>query len=61
MDLNRALQLDPGNAVVYTKRALIFQRKGDDPRAIADYEKACQLGLEMACENYQKFASLLGD
>jgi hypothetical protein len=61
MDLNQALQMDPGNAFVYTRRALVFQRKGDDRSAVSDYEKACQLGLETGCVNYQKYASLLRD
>jgi tetratricopeptide (TPR) repeat protein len=61
LDLNQALQINPGNAFVYSSRALIFQRQGDDRKAVSDYEKACQLGLEIACENYQKFASLLRD
>lgn len=61
MDLNQALQMDPGNAFVYTRRALIFQRQGDDRNAVSDYEKACQLGLETACVNAQKYTSLIRD
>jgi tetratricopeptide (TPR) repeat protein len=61
MDLSRAIQMDPGNAFVYNRRGLIFQRKGDDRKAVADYEKACKLGLELGCKNYQKYASHLRD
>jgi hypothetical protein len=60
-DLNQAQQMDPGNALVYTRRALIFQHQGDDRNAVLDYEKACQLGLETGCANYRKYASLLRD
>jgi tetratricopeptide (TPR) repeat protein len=54
MDLNHAPQMNPGNAYVYSRRALVFQRKSDDRKAIADYKKACQLGLGSGCANYQK-------
>jgi Tfp pilus assembly protein PilF len=42
-DLNKAVELDPENALMYTMRAFVFDAKGDLQRAAADREKAKQL------------------
>lgn len=52
-DCNTALQMDPGNAPAYNNRGLAYDKKGDKEGAKTDYEKACQLGLEIACDNYE--------
>ena len=39
---NKALELDPDNAVVLNSRGLAYSNKGDDDRALADYDLALQ-------------------
>ncbi len=53
-DCNTALQMNPGNAPAYNNRGLAYDKKEDKERAKADYEKACKLGLEVACKNYEE-------
>jgi tetratricopeptide (TPR) repeat protein len=40
--LNKALELDPGNAAVLNSRGWAYSSKGDEERALADYELALQ-------------------
>lgn len=39
---NKALELDPDNAVILNSRGLTYFNKGDDDRALADYDLALQ-------------------
>ena len=40
--LNKALELDPDNATVLNSRGLVYFNKGDEGRALADYDLALQ-------------------
>lgn len=40
--LNKALELDPDNATVLNSRGLAYSNKGEDERALADYDLALQ-------------------
>ena len=40
--LNKALELDPDNATVLNSRGLVYFNKGDEDRAMADYDLALQ-------------------
>lgn len=42
-------------------RGRAFQKKGDIPSALKDYDAACQKGLEEACENFKKITRLSPD
>jgi len=42
-------------------RGRAFQKKGDIPSALKDYDAACQKGLEVACENFKKITRLSPD
>ena len=43
----RAIRLDPALAIAYSNRGLVYARKSDKVRAIADYDKAIQVDPNM--------------
>lgn len=52
---NRFLALEPENARAYFERAGTYQRKGDMPNALADLERAADLGNEEAKELMERY------
>ena len=52
-DYNKAIALDPNLADAYNNRGLAYAIKGDMGRAISDFQKACDMGIEVGCENLQ--------
>jgi tetratricopeptide (TPR) repeat protein len=42
--------LNPGYAMAYYNRGLAYKAKGDNGRAQADFNKACESGLNIACK-----------
>jgi tetratricopeptide (TPR) repeat protein len=52
-DLNRAIDLDPKAPNAYNIRGMIYTQIGN-PRAIADFQKACDMGFEEGCSNWQR-------
>jgi tetratricopeptide (TPR) repeat protein len=50
-DCKTALSIDPQNAFAYNNRGLVYQRKGKMSLAEKDYTRACDLGLELGCQN----------
>lgn len=50
-DCKTALLIDPKNAFAYNNRGLVYQRKGKITLAQKDYKMACDLGLELGCQN----------
>ncbi len=48
----RTNDTNPILAEVYNNRGVAYYYKGDMMMALADYKKACGLGLEVACNNY---------
>ena len=50
-DFNQAIMLNPGYAMAYYNRGLAYKAKGDDGRAGADFRKACDRGLSIACKH----------
>ncbi|MCK5195889.1 MAG: tetratricopeptide repeat protein, partial [Desulfobulbaceae bacterium] len=57
-DCNKALQIDENHFFALNNRGRAFQKKGDIPSALKDYDAACQKGLEVACENFKKITRL---
>src|SRR3989344_2576025 len=53
-DFNKAIALDPNNAEAYHNRGVIYYSNGQYDKAISDFQKACDMGIEVACENLQK-------
>lgn len=51
-DLNRAVELNPNNSDAYLKRGMVYAQIGN-PRAISDFQKACDMGNEQGCNNFQ--------
>ncbi len=47
-DYGEALKIDPNDADVYFNRAAVYQAMGEDPKALADLQKAALLGHEKA-------------
>jgi len=52
-DLNRAIELDPKAPDAYFFRGMVYAEIGN-PRAIADFQKACDMGHEQGCRNWQQ-------
>jgi len=52
-DCNSALKLDPNSALAYNNRGLTYKKMGQIKESKDDYEKACNLGLELACNNFK--------
>ena len=49
----KAIALDPNYAIAYYNRGITYYKKGNMGRAISDFQKACDMGNEMGCENLQ--------
>ena len=49
-DLNQALQLSPNSAAAYNHRGTVYQALRQPEKALADWRKACELGLGSTCE-----------
>lgn len=41
------------NAVLYYARGVVYQKKGELRSALSDFKKACELGLEKACQAHK--------
>lgn len=52
-DLNRGIDLNPKKADAYSIRGLVYAEIGN-PRAISDFQKACDMGSEKGCSFLQK-------
>jgi tetratricopeptide (TPR) repeat protein/DNA-binding transcriptional MerR regulator len=52
-DCRSALQIDPQNMLAYNNRGLAYQRMAETTLAQEDYRQACDLGLELACQNLE--------
>jgi len=51
---DRAIALSPSLARAYSYRGIAYYKKGIIGRAISDFQKACDLGDELGCENLHK-------
>ena len=49
-DYSKAIAIDPNYALAYSSRGLIYAILGNMGRAISDFQKACDLGLELGCK-----------
>jgi Tfp pilus assembly protein PilF/DNA-binding transcriptional MerR regulator len=52
-DCRAALQIDPKNMLAYNNRGLAYQRMAQVALAQEDYRQACDLGLELGCQNLE--------
>ncbi len=50
MDYKRALELDPGNAVIYYNLGGAYMKAGLEREGVASIRKAAELGLPEAAE-----------
>jgi tetratricopeptide (TPR) repeat protein len=56
-DCDIAIKKAPKSMLAYNNRGVAYQGKGDSEKAKADYQKACSLGLELACKNYEEIVT----
>jgi tetratricopeptide (TPR) repeat protein len=52
---NRFLALEPNNAEAYFERAGTHKHKGDMDSALADLDRACDLGKQEACNLRKRY------
>jgi tetratricopeptide (TPR) repeat protein len=52
-DISRSIELNPKIPITYNIRGLIYTQMGN-PRAIADFQKACDMGFEEGCKNWKQ-------
>jgi tetratricopeptide (TPR) repeat protein len=52
-DINRSIELNPKIPAAYNVRGMVYAQIGN-PRAIADFQKACDMGFEQGCSNWQQ-------
>jgi tetratricopeptide (TPR) repeat protein len=52
-DISRSIELNPKVSKAYDIRGLVYVQMGN-PRAIADFQKACDMGLESGCSNWKQ-------
>ena len=53
-DCNAVLKMNTWDAGAYNNRAIAYEGKGYKKLAIRNYEHACTLGLDLACENMKR-------
>ena len=51
---NTFLRANPQHAEAFLERAGTYHHQGNQPKALADLKKACDLGLKKACELYTR-------
>jgi tetratricopeptide (TPR) repeat protein len=49
-DFTRAISLRPGMSIAYYNRGLVYQKMGEEGRALEDYQEAARLGEGKAQE-----------
>jgi len=52
-DISRSIELNPKVSKAYDIRGLVYVQMRN-PRAIADFQKACDMGLEQGCSNWKQ-------
>jgi len=53
-DCNLAIKLEPNNPLAINNRGYVYEKMGDTQNAISDYQKACELGIEVSCREAQR-------
>ena len=56
-DCHTAIKLDPDNALAVNNLGLAYHRMGKLQMARKHYKKACDLNMNIACENYKSLSS----
>lgn len=58
-DCNTALNINPHLPLAINNRGLSYMRGGQQENAIRDYRQACEMGLEVACNNFKELVGYL--
>jgi tetratricopeptide (TPR) repeat protein len=53
-DCNTAISLNPYFPLAYNNRGYALELSGQLPQAKLDYEKSCNMGNELGCNNYKR-------
>lgn len=56
-DCNLAIKIEPDDPLAINNRGYVYEKMGDLANAIADYEKACALDVELSCQEAQRLKS----
>ncbi len=56
-DCDKAIKIDPDYALAYNNRGYVQERLGQRAKAQLDYEIACNLGLDLACNNFKRLSA----
>jgi Flp pilus assembly protein TadD len=57
VDCNLAIKIEPKNPLAINNRGYVYEKMGDIKNAVADYEYACTLGIELSCKEAQRLQS----
>lgn len=52
-EISRSIELNPKVSKAYDLRGIVYAQLGN-PRAIADFQRACDMGLEQGCRNWKQ-------
>jgi Flp pilus assembly protein TadD len=58
-DIAVAIRLDPENALAYNNRAYVYELLDNTDNAQQDYQQACALGYQPACETVAKLKHVI--
>ncbi|WP_455211366.1 tetratricopeptide repeat protein [Kaarinaea lacus] len=58
-DIDTAIGMDPDNALAYNNRAYIYELLYDAHNAQQNYQQACELGYQPACDTVSKLKQVL--
>jgi len=53
-DIERAIKLNPKLGIAYNNKGYTLERMGDKKKAVIQYQKACQLGLQQSCKDFKR-------
>jgi len=56
-DIERAIQINPKLGIAYNNKGYTLERMGDTAKARAQYQKACNLGLQQSCKDFKRLSS----
>jgi len=53
-DIEKAISINPRLGIAYNNKGYTLERMGDNKKAVIQYQKACQLGLQQSCKDFKR-------